>query len=173
MTNGPSRTLFYVPKGWIGYVTNVEGGPDCKMISTSALPDGWIADLTLRRRENLNMAAAANSDAGYISYNMKDWSGARTYLHAPLMFGRPKAEYEIATIYERGLSVPADPQYAGKLYLLAANQNYKPAQIRLAILYDQGIGVPKDTKQAEKWRARAAKNPSVELDPAAAIDRPG
>jgi hypothetical protein len=55
------RTLFYVPTGWIGYVSGFQSGDNCMMIKSSSPLNGWIADFILTHRERIKLTASANA----------------------------------------------------------------------------------------------------------------
>ena len=60
-------------------------------------------------------------------------------------------------MYEVGDGVPQDYKEAVRLYRLAAEQGFAPAQYNLGAIYFEGLGVPQDHKEAEKWFRRSAE----------------
>ena len=59
-----------------------------------------------------------------------------------------KAEFHQGLQYLVGHGVPQDDKAAARLFRLAAEQGYAPAQVDLGTLYDRGQGVPQDFKEA-------------------------
>ena len=69
----------------------------------------------------------------------------------------PEAEYNLGTLYERGIGVPQDYAQAADLYRRAAEKGNASAQFNLGLLYDNGTGVEKDYAQAAAWYTKAAE----------------
>ena len=68
-----------------------------------------------------------------------------------------KAEFHQGLQYLVGHGVPQDDKAAARLFRLAAEQGYAPAQVDLGTLYDRGQGVPQDFKEAAHWYRLAAE----------------
>ncbi len=64
------------------------------------------------------------------------------------------AQYDLATMYEKGKGVPKDCAEAMKWYRKAAEQGFPPAQLVLGWMCDQG----EDYTEAEKWYRKAAEH---------------
>ena len=60
--------------------------------------------------------------------------------------------------YKKGQRVPQDCKEAVKLFTLAAEQGYAPAQTNLGLFYAQGKGVLADFVMAHMWFNIAAAN---------------
>ena len=92
-------------------------------------------------------SAAANGD--YAS--AKDiWGGLAEQGHAG-------AQYQLASLYERGNGVDQHYQTAIKWYSMAANKGHADAQNNLGVIFDEGLGVTADYNQAIKWYSLAAR----------------
>ena len=83
-----------------------------------------------------------------------------------------EAEYRQGLQYHNGEGVPQDYKEAARLFRLAAEQGYAPAQVNLGYVYYSGQGVPKDYKQAVHWYRLAAEqgNAQAQLDLGDAYD---
>lgn len=75
--------------------------------------------------------------------------------------GNADAEFEVATRYAEGSSVPANLAKAAVWYGKAAEGGNAIAQYRLASLYERGQGVAKDLVNAVNWYQRAADQGNV------------
>ena len=78
------------------------------------------------------------------------------------------AQYNLGTMYWRGLGVPKDDREALKWYVKSAEQGDSSAQYNLGTMYWLGLGVTKDRQEAAKWFRKAAEQGSVEADMALA-----
>lgn len=72
--------------------------------------------------------------------------------------GHAAAQYNLATLYQRGLGLPKDIAKAIYWYERAAEQNHISAQFNLGNLYYEGLEVPRNRNLAIKWYTRAAQN---------------
>ena len=72
---------------------------------------------------------------------------AREWLQSAVDSGREDAEFELATMYDRGLGGDVDGARAAALYEQAASRGNRIAQVRLARLYLWGVGVPRDPER--------------------------
>ena len=70
--------------------------------------------------------------------------------------GDEHAQFSLATAYDSGFGVKADPLQAAHWYEKAARQGHADARFNLAVLYDEGIGVEQDDRQAVYWYRQAA-----------------
>ena len=59
-------------------------------------------------------------------------------------------------MYANGEGVPENDVEAVKLYRLAAEQGYAPAQNNLGVMYEKGEGVPENDVKAYVWYSVAA-----------------
>lgn len=69
----------------------------------------------------------------------------------------PKAQYNLALLYEDGRGVEQDYKQAGQWYAQAAKGGFTKAKNNLGILYVTGKGVRRDNKIAEKLFKQAAQ----------------
>jgi TPR repeat protein len=60
-------------------------------------------------------------------------------------------------MYEKGLGVAQDYNHAIQCFLLAANQDYAPAEGALAAIFDLGLGVEPDKEKAYFWASVASR----------------
>ncbi|MBB95320.1 MAG: peptidase C14, caspase catalytic subunit p20 [Rhodobacteraceae bacterium] len=87
--------------------------------------------------------------------------------------GSPEAQFELAKLYERGLSVVVDFDRALELYNAAAEADYADAINDLGFLYYQGgLGLPANPPKAIEYFERAAdlRHPQAQFNYAALID---
>jgi TPR repeat protein len=63
-------------------------------------------------------------------------------------FGHPEAQYELASLYDRGTGVEKNPSLAAKWYLKSAEQGNIDAQCQVGYLYLLGRGLPRDEIEA-------------------------
>ena len=59
-------------------------------------------------------------------------------------------------MYSNGEGIPENDKEAMKLFRLAAEQGYAPAQHNLGYMYANGEGVPENDREAVKWYQLAA-----------------
>ena len=65
--------------------------------------------------------------------------------------GDVNAEFQLASMYAKGLGVPQNLEEAVKWYYTAALAGNARAQFELGMLYNKGMGVPKDYFLAYYW----------------------
>jgi TPR repeat protein len=70
--------------------------------------------------------------------------------------GEPKALFDLARAYERGIGVSKDQSKALEYTRMAAEKGYPPAELQLGSYYGRGFGVAKDIQEAILWYRRAA-----------------
>jgi TPR repeat protein len=70
--------------------------------------------------------------------------------------GEPKAQYNLAYIYDVGSGVPQDHKEAARWYSKAAKQGIGEAKVNLSYMYYEGDGVPQDYVLAYMFAALAA-----------------
>ena len=71
--------------------------------------------------------------------------------------GDVKATFSLGKAFEDGWGVPADPNKALRLYLIAGKRGHAEAQYRAGRLYELGIGVRQNYARAAEWYNAAAK----------------
>jgi TPR repeat protein len=62
----------------------------------------------------------------------------------------------LASCYEQGLGVPADPAQAAIWYRRSAEHGFAPAQFHLGDCFENGKGLGRDLEQARHWYRLAA-----------------
>jgi TPR repeat protein len=72
--------------------------------------------------------------------------------------GNPRAQNDIAWMYEHGQGVALDMAAAARWYRAAANQNHGGAQSELGKMYEEGRGVAQDYAEARRLYLAAAEN---------------
>ena len=95
------------------------------------------------------------------------------FLERAAAAGSPEAQFELAKLYERGLSVVVDNARALELYTAAADAGYADAINDLGFLHFQGgLGLPANPPRAITYFARAAdlRHPQAQFNYAALID---
>lgn len=63
-------------------------------------------------------------------------------------FGHPEAQYDLASLYDRGIGVKKNPSLAAKWYLKSAELGNADAQCQVGYLYLLGRGLPRDEIEA-------------------------
>ncbi len=91
------------------------------------------------------------------TWSVQDYAEAMRWYRKAAEQGRASAQYNIASLYERGLGVTQDFAEAVGWYRKAAEQGYPSAQNNLGILYDHGRGVTQDFAEAVRWYRSAAE----------------
>jgi len=71
--------------------------------------------------------------------------------------GNSKAQYDLGTMYFKGVGVSKDDAEAVQWYRKAAKQKYADAQFSLGEMYYHGNGVTQDYGEAERWYRMAAE----------------
>ncbi|APZ43661.1 hypothetical protein BW247_11650 [Acidihalobacter ferrooxydans] len=84
-------------------------------------------------------------------------SAAASWYRKAAEQGYAPAEYELGSLYEKGLGVPQNYMTAASWYRKAANQRYAPAENNLGSLYEKGLGVPQSYTKAIYWYRKAAE----------------
>ena len=75
--------------------------------------------------------------------------------------GDADAQYKVASMYRRGLGVPATTAEMLDMYERAAKQGHVEAEVELGLLYRDGGPVRPDAKKARHWLAEAAAQGSA------------
>jgi len=83
--------------------------------------------------------------------------------------GEATAQFNLGSLYARGLAVTQSYTLAAKWYRLAADQGQAAAELALGELYEVGQGVKRDESEAAKWYHLAAEqgNPGAQYSLAA------
>jgi TPR repeat protein len=95
--------------------------------------------------------ARADTDEGIADMKQGYYVKAIAQLKPAAEAGDPRAQANLASIYQYGLGVAANFDKAFQWYRAAALQDDADGQIGLAILYAQGRGVSADLAIAHMW----------------------
>ena len=134
-----------------------------KQGSDGAAPESFTqapADLSNASKFSPGPTAKAPSEVDSLpvgSINQKPATATALNLRDAAGGGNVAAQFEIATRYAEGRTVPRDLRLATQWFEKAAQQNSAPAQYRLGSHYERGIGADRDTKKAREWYQRAAE----------------
>jgi len=101
--------------------------------------------------------------AAFTKQKYKGVGGEQGYEEAVKFFrkagqaGNPKAQYNLAMMYENGWGVARDYKESAAWYQKAAAQNQILAQANLAVQYENGRGVKQDYVEAYVWYSLSTK----------------
>ena len=70
--------------------------------------------------------------------------------------GNSNIEYNLGSVYYKGLMVPQDYLKAVEWFQTGANKNDDDAQFKLAVMYSKGEGVQQDDVKAVEWYKKSA-----------------
>jgi TPR repeat protein len=101
-------------------------------------------------------ARADRYDDGMLAYTAGHYDVALETWKTMADNGHSRAQFNLAYMYEFGISVPANSEEAVKWYLRSAEQGYARAQNFLGWMYEMGKGVAQDRAEALKWLRLAA-----------------
>ena len=104
----------------------------------------------------LTTARASSLYDFYAAYNQGDYAGAAAIVEPLARKGNAEAQYQMASMFERGKAFNKDLAAAVKWYSAAAEQGHPLAQMHLAYAHEWGQGVEKNYFQAVKWYRKAA-----------------
>ncbi len=96
-------------------------------------------------------------NAGLAALQEQDYASAYETFRSLAMQGDASAQYQLASLYHRGLGVDIDLAEASRWYARAAEQGYAEAQYGLGNMYLMGEGVEQDDASAERWYEAAAE----------------
>lgn len=88
----------------------------------------------------------------------RDVDQAVKYLQIGADGGEPRAQMDLATMYDHGWGVPSDPAMAAKWYLAAADQGLPEAQYNIGTMYETGEGVDQSIERAYMYYLLAVEN---------------
>ncbi len=72
--------------------------------------------------------------------------------------GNPKAQYDLAMKYKKGIDTPVNLKKAFYYFHKSATKNYAPAQYQLGIAFRRGLGIKPNQELARYWIRKSAKN---------------
>lgn len=87
---------------------------------------------------------------------MRDASEGAKWVRVAAELNEPLAQFELGTLYEYGVGVPADLQEAARWYLLSAQRGQPQAQYNIATLLETGEGIAQDKIESLKYYSLAA-----------------
>jgi TPR repeat protein len=98
----------------------------------------------------------ANFEAGIAAYQANDLPLAYKAFLAGAKEGHADSQFNVASMYERGIGVGKDEKEAVVWYGKAASQGIAAAQFNLGVLYENGRGTKIDFAQANEWYRKAS-----------------
>lgn len=103
-----------------------------------------------------SMAQAATSDNMVTSFDAAEtgnYKQAVSIWQSLAAQGDAQAQFNLGLMYHGGLGLPRDEKEAVRLYQMAAEAGYQPAQVYLTVGYEEGwFGLPQDSTKAYYWR---------------------
>lgn len=102
------------------------------------------------------ISVADGYDDGMLAYTAGQYDQAIASWTALAEEGHPRAQFNLAYMYEFGIAVPTSSEEAVKWYRRSAEQGYARAQNFLGWMYEMGKGVTHDRNEALKWLRKAA-----------------
>jgi TPR repeat protein len=98
----------------------------------------------------------ANFEAGIAAYQANDLPLAYKAFLAAAKEGHADSQFNVASMYERGIGVGKDEKEAVVWYGEAASQGSAAAQFNLGVLYENGRGTEIDFVKANEWYRKAS-----------------
>ena len=95
----------------------------------------------------------------YVAFDRADYATALKTWLPQAKAGDPAAQTRVGEIYEKGMGVEPDFDFAAVWYKKAAKQGYSQAQINLGYLYEKGLGVEQNVTEAMNWYRKASGLP--------------
>ncbi|HFE38245.1 MAG TPA: hypothetical protein ENK06_07505 [Gammaproteobacteria bacterium] len=95
----------------------------------------------------------------YVAFDRADYATALKIWLPQAKAGDPAAQTNVGEIYEKGMGVEPDYDFAAVWYKKAAKQGYSRAQINLGYLYEKGLGVEQNVATAMNWYRKASGLP--------------
>ena len=131
---------------------------------------GWVAAVTMFWLAIPTLTA--DTAAGVRAFRRGDYATALREWKPLAERGEPEAQFNLGTLYEKGLGVTKSYDEAFKWYSLAAAQGEAQAEYRLGEMYAHGAGKPQNYGEASLWFTRAAEqgDPDAETALAALYD---
>jgi TPR repeat protein len=111
-------------------------------------------DREIALREWTPLAESGNAEAQYYLWVLhldESHAEALKWLLDAAGAGHPKALYDLAALYDKGLGMERDDAKAAALYRRAAEQGHADAQARLAAFHAEGRGLAADPVRAYHW----------------------
>ncbi len=95
----------------------------------------------------------------YVAFDRADYATALKTWLPQAQAGDAAAQTHVGEIYEKGMGVEPDFDFAAVWYKKAAKQGYSRAQINLGYLYEKGLGVEQNVTKAMNWYRKASGLP--------------
>ena len=129
------------------------------MIARYSLPTMWA--LTL-----LVLLAACQDRRADRAYLRDDYAKTAKELEGLANLGDPRAQYNLAVLYDKGLGVAQSDAEALRWYTRAAEQGEPRAQYNLALMYMNGQGVEPNLVLAYYWMSLSVAQGNANAPPA-------
>jgi len=95
----------------------------------------------------------------YVAFDRADYATALKIWLPQAKAGDAAAQTHVGEIYEKGMGVEPDYDFAVVWYKKAAKQGYSRAQINLGYMYEKGLGVEQNITKAMNWYRKASGLP--------------
>jgi TPR repeat protein len=100
---------------------------------------------------SLGLSAGCQDRRADKAYLKGDYEKSAKELESLANMGEPRAQYDLAVLYDKGLGVPQSDAQALKWYSRAAEHGDRRAQYNLGLMYMNGQGIPPDYVLAYYW----------------------
>jgi uncharacterized protein len=121
-----------------------------------ALSAGLLASMAFTFVTQAQAQGNANFEAGIAAYQANDLPLAYKAFLAAAKEGHADSQFNVASMYERGIGVGKDEKEAVIWYGKAASQGSAAAQFNLGVLYENGRGTPVDFAKANEMYRKAS-----------------
>ena len=121
-----------------------------------ALSACLLAAMAFSVETNAQAQGNANFEAGISAYQANDLPLAYKAFLAAAKEGHADSQFNVASMYERGIGVGKDEKEAVIWYGKAASQGNAAAQFNLGVLYENGRGTNIDFEKANEWYRKAS-----------------
>jgi TPR repeat protein len=108
------------------------------------------------------VAAADSYEDALSAFLRKDYAFEAQLFRPIAEQSNAKAQYNLGSMYDKGLDVSQDYQEALKWYRKAAEQGHARAQGNLGLIYAKGRGVSQDLVRAQMWFTVSAEAMSID-----------
>ena len=95
----------------------------------------------------------------YVAFDRADYATALKTWLPQAKAGDAAAQTHVGEIYEKGMGVEPDYDFAVVWYKKAAKQGFSRAQINLGYMYEKGLGVDQNVTKAMNWYRKASGLP--------------
>ena len=136
------------------------------MIYTSRVVLARYALLTMWSFMLVLVLAACEDRRADRAYLRGDYAKTAKELEGLANLGDPRAQYDLAVLYDKGLGVPQSDAEALRWYTRAADQGDARAQYNLGLMYMNGQGVEPNLVLAYYWISLSAAQGNPNAPPA-------